>query len=214
MVISATPARLDFTAIDVPWRDLPPIRTTLRLGVVAEDPLYPLHPPVRRALDQAVDALRRHGHEVVQLSAETCHVADAAEVAWKLWGLDDRADSVVKAAGEPTVPSRIRIATEAEQMEWRFVPDLSGLDRLDKLSVLNMKRSEISADWHRAWTAHQLDAVIGPPAAHTAVEHDTYGVPAYTNLLNILEVSLSNRSVRIALTILVSRLCATVRTGQ
>lgn len=166
-------------------------------------------------MDQAVDALRRHGYEIVQLNADSCHVADAAEVAWKLWSLDDQAASVVTAAGEPTVPSRIRISREAEQMEWHFVPDLSGLDGLEKLCVLNIKRSEISADWHRVWTTHKLDAGIGPPAAHTAVEHDTYGVPAYTNLLNILEVSLlGHRSMYIALTKLVSRLRATIRTGQ
>lgn len=209
-VIEARPAMLDPSAIDVPWRDLPiPTNRKLRLGLLSEDPLYPLHPPVQCALELAVLALRQNGHEIVPLSADHGHVADAAEVAWKLWGLDDRADGIVKASSEPTVPSRLRIANEAKSMDWHFVPDLSGMDGLEKLSALNIKRAEIIAVWNRVWTAQNLDAVIGPSAGHTAVEHDMYGIPAYTSLLNLLEVSCNEKEPpSIILTNLVSGVCA------
>ncbi|KAH8878812.1 amidase [Thozetella sp. PMI_491] len=187
-VIRARPALLDFTAIDLPWRDVPNAgNSKLRLGLLSEDPLFPLHPPVQRALVAAVEALKRQGHEIVPLAADACHVADAAEVAWKMWALDNRADSIVKASGEPAVPSRVVIASEARNMDWNFVPDLEGLDGLGKLATLNIKRAEIVKAWNQIWTDHSLDAVISPPAAHTAIEHDTYGLPVYTNLLNVLE---------------------------
>lgn len=190
-VIGTRPALLDHTTLDVPWRDIggatDPNRK-LRLGLVSEDPLFPLHPTVRRALDAAAEALRRNGHEIVPLSAESSHVGDAAEVTWKLWSLDNTADSIVRAAGEPAIPSRTNTTQEAQRIDWHFVPNLEGLNGLEKLSVLNAKRAEISADWNKIWTTHRLDAVISPPAAHTAVEHDDYGVPAYTVLLNALDV--------------------------
>lgn len=188
-VIGTRPALLDPSTIDVPWRDIQSsANRKLRLGLLSADPLYPLHPPVQHALELAVRALKESGHEIISLGAELGHVADAAEVAWKLWGLDDRANSIVKASGEPAVPSRLRIADEAKNMDWNFVPDLSGMDGLGKLSALNVKRAEIVADWNRVWAAENLDAVIAPSAGHTAVEHDRFGIPAYTSLLNILEV--------------------------
>lgn len=191
-VIDARPALLDHTAIDVPWKEVKLNQDSkLRLGLLAEDPLYPLHPPVQAALDEAVKLLRQHGHEIVQLTPEEGHVAHSAELAWKLWGLDATADSIVKAGGEPTVPSRLTLARDAAATDWHLVPDLSELTALKQLSFLMSKKSEISADWSRTWRVHNLDAVIGPPAQHTAIEHDQYGIPAYTALLNFLDVNLT-----------------------
>ncbi|KAF3005370.1 hypothetical protein E8E14_007121 [Neopestalotiopsis sp. 37M] len=187
-VIDARPALLDHTAIDVPWKEVKLNQDSkLRLGLLAEDPLYPLHPPVQAALDEAVKLLRQHGHEIVQLTPEEGHVAHSAELAWKLWGLDATADSIVKAGGEPTVPSRLTLARDAAATDWHLVPDLSELTALKQLSFLMSKKSEISVDWSRTWRVHNLDAVIGPPAQHTAIEHDQYGIPAYTALLNFLD---------------------------
>ncbi|ETS79679.1 hypothetical protein PFICI_09532 [Pestalotiopsis fici W106-1] len=187
-VVNARPALLDHTAIDVPWKEMK-LATDhkLRLGLLAEDPLYPLHPPVQAALDKAVNILREHGHKIIEITPVEGHVADSAEVAWNLWGLDATADEIVKAGGEPAVPSRLSLARDAAATNWSFVPDLSQLPALKKLSFLNIKRSEIAANWNRTWRVHNLDAVIGPPAQHTAVEHDNYGIPAYTVLLNLLD---------------------------
>ncbi|KAK8017122.1 hypothetical protein PG991_008198 [Apiospora marii] len=55
-VIDANPFAYDATAIDVPWRRIQEQpRPKLRLGLLPEDPLFPLHPPVRETLMNALD---------------------------------------------------------------------------------------------------------------------------------------------------------------
>ncbi|KAF5011309.1 hypothetical protein FDECE_2559 [Fusarium decemcellulare] len=188
LVIDAHPANFDSTAIDVPWRRNVELRgSKVRLGIVPEDPSYPLHPPARYAISQAILKLRTAGHTLVELTAEESRVGELNEVAWGLFGLDDTANQIVVGAGEPRIPSRDRIASELRRLKATFSTDLSKLSALEKLSILNMKRAEVAEGWRRLWKNHDLDAVIGPAAQSTAVKHDDYGVPAYTAFLNVLD---------------------------
>ncbi|KAG5930229.1 hypothetical protein E4U42_002631 [Claviceps africana] len=67
--VSPTPNRYDATAQAGPWqqRQQPSKRRPLTIGVVSEDENFPLHPPVRRTIKSAVEALAAAGHSVVQL---------------------------------------------------------------------------------------------------------------------------------------------------
>lgn len=190
-VITARPALYDVTAVDVPWRDVRAdfAGRKLRLGVVAEDPGFPLQPPVRKSVADAVSLLQAAGHELVFLSAEECRTSEALQLSWLLLTLSDRASRLVSEAGEEAIPSRGRLIERVKQMpDWSFVADVppSGLERL---SALNMKRVEIRDSWRKLWAKHKLDAVFGPMAQHTAVEHDDFGIPAYGTPLNLLDVS-------------------------
>ncbi|KAJ9603676.1 hypothetical protein H2200_011862 [Cladophialophora chaetospira] len=191
-VVGAVPANLDSTAIDVPWRELTQTPDPkLRIGVLAEDSSYPLHPPVRRALAEAVKKLQTNGHQVIQLSQEQGHVADASDVATALFGLETGTSvGHIKASGEPFVPSLTQGNQPVNRGVERFVPDISDLGKLQQYAALTVKRQEISEDWRRIWLELNLDAVIGPPAQNTAVPHDTYGWPPYTAHLNLLDVCL------------------------
>ncbi|EXJ94757.1 hypothetical protein A1O1_03155 [Capronia coronata CBS 617.96] len=188
-VIDATPATLDSTVLDVPWRRLdkesPP---QLKIGVLAEDPLYPFHPPVKRVLAEAVGKLRAAGHEIIELTAEQCHSADATEVACELFTLaPGAAMGHIKASGEPMVPSVANVFGPANAGNYKFVPSLEGVDALHKLAVLTVKRQEIAEDWRKIWLENKFDVVIGTPSQTTAVPHDTFGWPPYTCLLNLLD---------------------------
>ncbi|RMJ20063.1 hypothetical protein CDV36_000226 [Fusarium kuroshium] len=186
-VIDARPADLDSTAIDVPWRNISaPSGKKLRLGILPEDPPYPLQPPIRHAISQAVAKLRAEGHTLVELDPKECLVSGINGVAWGLFSLDKTASRIVTDAGEPCIPSRQRITDELERLKGDFLPDLTGLSDLDKLSTLNIKRAEVIESWRKVWQSHSLDAVIGPAAQNTAVQHDLYGVPPYTCFLNVL----------------------------
>lgn len=189
-VIDARPADLDSTAIDVPWRNVSAFSgRKLRLGVLPEDPSYPLHPPVRNAVSQAVARLRAEGHVLVDLDPKECLVAGINDVGWNLFGFDKTASRIVNDAGEPPIPSRQRIVEEIKRLKPDFLPDLAGLGDLEKLAAVNMKRAEAVEDWRRVWQSHRLDAVIGPAAQNTAVQHDMYGLAPYTCFLNVLNVS-------------------------
>lgn len=189
-VIDARPADLDSTAIDVPWRHVPASEgKKLRLGVLPEDPSYPLHPPVRNAISQAVAKLRAEGHILINLDPKECLIDGINDVAWGTFGLDKTSSRIVTDAGEPDIPSRQRIVDELKRLKSDYLPDLTGLSDLDKLATLTIKKAAAVEGWRRIWQNHRLDAVIGPSAQNTAVQHDLFGVPPYTCFLNVLNVS-------------------------
>ncbi|KAF4815201.1 putative amidase [Colletotrichum siamense] len=176
----------DATALDVPWRNVPDCgRQNLRIGLVPEDANFPLHPPVKRTLAEALKKLQACGHEIIPLAPDQCHVADATEVAWQIFGIDDAAYRQVEASQEGLVESVKYTHGLAASLRPNFVPDTTGLDRLDRLAVLNTKRAEICEAWRSAWS--MFDVVISPSAQSTAVEHDRFGLPPYTTLTNVLD---------------------------
>lgn len=191
-IIDSTPATLDSTAIDVPWRQLEKdTQSKLRIGVLAEDPLYPLHPPVKRALAEAVEKLRSAGHEIINLTPEEGQVSDSSEVGFELFCLDlETSMGHIMRGGEPPVPSVANAPRPPNVGNYRFVQGLEKLDFLHKYAALSAKRQEISENWRKIWSEKRLDAVIGPPAQNTAVRHDEYGWPPYTCHLNVLDVSI------------------------
>lgn len=189
-VIKAGPAVFDSSAINVPWRSLPTmVKPMLRIGSLPEDPRFPLHPPVQRVFSEAIRKLQAEGHIVVPLPESECHVSNATETAWKLFGIDDTAYKHVQAGEEALVPSVLYTHALANNLDYKFIPDLSKLDRLSQLAVLRTKRAVIVEAWREIWVRNNLDLVISPSAQSTAVEHDRFGLPAYTTLTNVLDVS-------------------------
>lgn len=168
------------------------MKPRLRFGVLAEDPLFPWHPPVKAAVLQTADLLRAQGHEVVDLTPQQCLVGESYDVASQMFGLDKTPARILADGGEPLVPSLlyIREAVRGIRFDRSFLPDTRKIkDGLERLSILNVKRSEIQEAWREVWVGFQLDAVIGPAAQNTAVEHDMYALAPYTCIFNLLDVS-------------------------
>ncbi|KAI0401086.1 amidase signature domain-containing protein [Xylaria palmicola] len=187
-IIDAKPSSYDATVIDTPWRGLEHLpRRGLRLGLLPEDPLFPLHPPVRETLEKVVNILRSQGHEVVLLDAAECHIAEANQVAGGLLSLDNTPAEIVAASGEPALPALGMFARQMKSIEWDYVPDLGAMDQLQRLGTLQSQRARIAEDWRALWARHNLDAVISPSAQNTAVQHDQYRWPAYSAFLNLLD---------------------------
>ncbi|KJK92494.1 hypothetical protein H633G_03630 [Metarhizium anisopliae BRIP 53284] len=157
-VLQAKPASYDASALDVNWRDVQgQFGRKLRFGLLPEDSTYPLHPPVRRTVAEASRLLQASGHEVVELQSDECRISEALQVAFALFALDETADGIVKAAGEPPIPSRIRI------------------------------NQEMGKAPQELWQKYEIDAVIGPGGRTTAIEHDEFTLPPYTVLMNVLD---------------------------
>ena len=192
-VMDGRPAMHDSTALDVPWRDVSTEpKTKLKLGILAEDPLYPLHPPVKRALVEAARVLEAEGHEMIQLTPKEGRVAEATEVALAYFML--RPDGPDLLAGEPAVNSVVKTRKLMSELAPDFLKEIDHLTGLNKLAALNVHRQAVMDSWRQdIWVKHQLDAVLCPPAQHTAVPHDAYGLPPYTVFLNTLDVSLGIR---------------------
>jgi amidase len=207
----------DATALDVPWRDLevPPSAPKLRLGLLTEDSAFPLHPPVKRALAQAVRVLEAKGHQVVPISPSRAQVSNALALGFAYFGLGEP-PAHIAASGEPLVPSVIQAMQTFGSFKCDFLADCEGLQGIPRVAALNVKRESIADEWRTVWRDERLDAVIGPAAQNTAVAHDTYGLPPYTLLLNVLDVSCGqtseNAKKRLLLTaVAVSRMHHTFR---
>ena len=191
-VFETEPARLDSTVLDVPWRDVPVKCSTLKIGVVPESSIFPLHPPIRRALTEAVRLLEAQGHEIIHLTEEECRIVESNEIGWSLFGLDEGSKKLLESTGEPPVPAMHYLGKQAEKLLGFYkptLPDTTGLDPLHKLALLNTRRAELRESYRKMWLEHDLDICIAPSAQTTAVPHDTFGVAPYTTFTNVLDVS-------------------------
>lgn len=185
---------LDEGVIAVPWReqalgtpssdvrDGQPNKK-LTLGFILEDPKYPLHPPVLRTMETAIAKLEQAGHIVIPLAPQLppTLLTEATENAFTNFAMDPLKTSFghIARSGEPIVAS-IPTATMPELKH--FHPSLEDVFRL------NVERQKISSTFREAFARNKLDAVVLPTFQATAVPHDTYGIPLYTVLANLLDV--------------------------
>lgn len=69
-VLESQPWNRDPILYALPWRTEVAVSALekLRIGYMLEDPKFPVHPPVRRAMESAAQALAQAGHEIIPLS--------------------------------------------------------------------------------------------------------------------------------------------------
>lgn len=178
-VIDSKPWTLDENALNVPWRTVQPVTKPLRFGLIRGCRERPLHPPIARALHTAATKLKSKGHEIVLLDDKIPDLYQSALLAFKYFLLDPQNTPFkhIRASGEPLVPS---LATAVFK-------DLEGWQAsLDELWDMNVSRAKILNQYRRVIVDEGLDAILSCGYQATAVPHDTYGVPVYTMLQNLL----------------------------
>ncbi|KAI5358747.1 putative amidase [Septoria linicola] len=165
-----------------PWDPAIADRTPgkLRIGYYVEDPAFPTHPPVRRALEASANALAKAGHEIIVLS-ETPSIKTSVNLAASYWSMDNSRTWLknIEASGEPIIPSLLKTLHTLAMKPDGFT--------LEELFSVNVLAGEYKALWHNLWVQNQLDIILCPPAQTTAVLHDDFGVPHYTILWNLLQ---------------------------
>lgn len=187
-VVSKLPWNYDCTALAIPWRDISSGsgellsgRQRLKVGVVEPDTMYPLHPPVKRALVNSVDCLTKEGHSIVYLTNAPT-VREAFELAELFLSLDSSQAwlKTIDASSEPAVQS-IKV-TRGSGNEPKH---LTIMDLFD----LNVAKIELLERWNEIWVENDLDVIMGPGSQTTAVAHDTNGSSPYMTAWNLLDVS-------------------------
>ncbi|KAJ5675544.1 hypothetical protein N7462_008441 [Penicillium macrosclerotiorum] len=182
--------KYDETAVAVPWNTGAQVagnqNGSLVIGVLSEDKQLPLHPPVKRALARAVDALTRAGHLIVQIdnqNKEHLSVAYASRLGFQYFIYGPHEDHIAS-SGEPPVPS---VAKAASPMFTGPFPIEPGLEPFQTIQNLHVARKQVSDAWRKEWVDQKLDVILAPGAQNTAVTYDTYGWPPYTLLWNLLD---------------------------
>ncbi|KAJ5920425.1 hypothetical protein N7516_011283 [Penicillium verrucosum] len=180
--------KYDSAAVGAPWQTIPSsinASESLTIGVLAEDEYFPLHPPVKRALDRAVEALTRAGHRIIRLAGddEAHSLAYASRIAFQYFTYGPHKD-VIAASGEPPVTS---VAKAASPMSSGPFPAQQGQGPFETILALHAARQRVHEAWRQTWVDQKLDVILAPGAQSTAVGHDTYGWPSYTVMWNVLD---------------------------
>lgn len=182
----------DQTAVAMPWHGH--VRANsgrnggLTIGILAEDKHFPLHPPVKRALGRAVEALMRTGHRIVHIDnqgKDELSVAYASRLAFQYFTYSPHEDHI-STSGEPLVNSVAKFASPMFSGTW---PVKQALNPWQKIQQLHLARQQVNDAWRRAWVDQKLDVLLAPGSQSTAVTYDTYGWPPYTVIWNLLDVS-------------------------
>lgn len=178
-VIESKPWTVDENTLNVPWRHVQPSTKPLRFGLVRGCEQRPLHPPIARALHTTAKSLKSAGHHIVLLDDLIPSLYHSALLAFKFFMLDLAATPLahMRASGEPPIPS----------LAGSSFPELEGWKpTLDDLWALNVERAGVVKKWHDILVKEDLDAVIMSGFQSVAPRHDTYGIPIYTVLANLL----------------------------
>ncbi|KAK5192030.1 hypothetical protein LTR47_003487 [Exophiala xenobiotica] len=177
-VIKSKPWDFDYTALGMPWHPVPE-KKTLTIGVLLECPTWPVTPPIMRAMNTATEKLKQAGHNVVMLG-NFPSFKEATELSWKFFDIDNEGTGFkhIDASGEPWVNSVADMYTPP--------PEGRKTKTLGDLLDMNVKQLEFRRDWLKVFMDDKLDVILAPGAHKTAVPHDTFRLPAYTVMWNLL----------------------------
>ncbi|RHZ54891.1 putative general amidase [Aspergillus thermomutatus] len=178
-VFNSQPENLDDNVVGFPWSNAP-TKDVLTIGVMAEDPTYPIHPPMQRTLALAVKKLAAAGHRIINLAGKLPNISDACELSFRYFNMDPDRTILKKISdsGEPPIPS----------LRSTYNLDEPGPEpTLRELFDINVTRGEVTAEVRKAFLENQLDVIIGPGYQSCAVPHDTYGLPPYTVFFNLVD---------------------------
>ncbi|KAJ1322830.1 amidase [Microdochium nivale] len=206
VVMQAGGWRYDSTAVCVPWVGGTDVGVTggernsdkkkkkkLRIGVAVDDGVFTPTPPVRRGLQVALDRLACHPEDVELVSivlpcVETVYTEVVRYLT--LCGGQHYLDLFARTE-EPVVPSLANTG----------ILSAPATTDISVLWTMNARRAEISEAYHDLFfpsssssssssgggSSGALDAILMPPAPHTALPHDRWSRPAYTCIWNYVD---------------------------
>ncbi|KXJ92494.1 amidase signature domain-containing protein [Microdochium bolleyi] len=186
-VSAHNPWRYDPCCVQIPWNTDGHLSSRpLRIGVLPEDSEYNLHPPMRRAMNNAVAKLHEAGHTIVRLvEDESRSVGLAARIAWACYyaGQPSIAE-LEREMGEPLISSLVKAPHPFSKYPSLVTKEMSLQETASKLGSAIQ---EYAGSWHRTWVQNDLDIVLAPGGQHTTVPYDEYGMPGYTCAWNVVD---------------------------
>ncbi|KAJ4375772.1 hypothetical protein N0V83_001049 [Neocucurbitaria cava] len=166
----------DSTVISVPWTNLAP-KKRIRIGLVLDDEIFTPSPLVRRGLRKTAALLREiDSVEIISLTLPNVkeHYGDLIKY-FALLGSENYLELFAR-TGEPEVPAVKAIG----------LLSITGTD-LRGFFDLNVRRQAAARDYLRIFLDNNIDAILMPPAPHTAVPLDQWTTASYTGLWNYLD---------------------------
>lgn len=206
-MMETTPADYDYALIPLPWRADASVPPKPKVGVLKMDEFIPLTKAQGRALDMAVDALRKQGSEIVPFKLPE-HPSVYNDVEFKL----NAADGMYQLTryllpGEHTEWIAAQIQNYLWwprwlRKTWEWALRFCGYDEkahmlslCDNYSVLSYydvvhKRNTLRKSFREAWKRAGIDFLITAPHPSPAVPNNNPEILTtilYTTLFNLLD---------------------------
>ncbi|EME85207.1 uncharacterized protein MYCFIDRAFT_54362 [Pseudocercospora fijiensis CIRAD86] len=187
-ILSLEPWNSDPNVVPIPWRQEmeTQIRDKIReknlvFGVIRNDGIVTPHPPILRAVDETVAALKANGYKVIEISPPS-H-SEAFQILWNTFAADGGTEihSTLTQSGEPPVPE---LAISYGEKLGHLPPT-----PLNETWTLTTQKHAYETRYAAFWRAHDLDAIICPAAptlSHRPGEGRYFG---YTGVWNVLDYS-------------------------
>ncbi|PSN62190.1 amidase [Corynespora cassiicola Philippines] len=168
--------KYDSAAVSVPWTNLAP-KNKIRIGLALDEGVYTPSPPVRRGLKKAADLLRKSDSvEIIPLTLPNVKEYYADLVRYlSLLGGQNYLDLFAR-TGEPLVPSLQAVG----------LVSMPGTD-LRGFFELNVRRQAAAREYLQLFRSNEIDAILMPPAPHTALPLDQWNTITCTGLWNYLD---------------------------
>ncbi|KAG0673732.1 hypothetical protein C6P40_002626 [Pichia californica] len=152
--------------------------TKLKIGILIEDPELPVHPPIKRIINEASKLLINSGHSI-EFIKNFPSIDKSWGVAWELFKLDSNSTSFAKL-----------FETNERIIESLKLPGLdaygqNGPKNIDELIKLKLKVKKLTNDWLKIF--ENFDVIISPGSPSTAPPHDDYGIAPYTCIWNVVD---------------------------
>lgn len=184
LVANARPWDLDPRCVPLPWNDTAFQEIQERplvIGLILDDGVVNVHPPIAHALQELSAALRSQGHEIV--AWDTSDHAACIELMDLYYTVDGGEDirRDIDAAGEPYVPHVESLVNRGKPISvyeyWqlnkrKFAAQKSYLDKWNAV---------------RSPSGKPVDVLLSPTLPHTSVPHRKFRWVGYTKIWNFLD---------------------------
>ncbi|KAL1980862.1 hypothetical protein VTN96DRAFT_3397 [Rasamsonia emersonii] len=184
LLADSKPWTMDPRCSPLPWNEaaFQEIQSRpLVIGLITDDGVVKVHPPIERALREVSEALKAQGHEII--SWDTSDHKECIEIMDLYYtadgGEDIRRDVAV--AGEPFIPHVEALVNRGKPISvyeyWQ----------LNKRKVAVQKRYLDKWNAARSPSGIPVDVLLSPTMPHTSVPHRSCRWVGYTKVWNILD---------------------------
>lgn len=184
LVANAKPWEFDPKCTPLPWNEVAFQEVQSRplvIGLILDDGVVKVHPPIERALRDLASKLEKQGHEVITWDTSDHH--ECIKLMDQYYTADGCEDILrdVGAAGEPMIPHVQALVDRAKAISvyeyWQLNKGKVALQR-KYLNKWNATRSP---------SGKPVDVLLSPTTPHPAIPHRALRWVGYTKIWNLLD---------------------------
>ncbi|KAI6142600.1 amidase signature domain-containing protein [Pisolithus tinctorius] len=185
-VIAMRPWEYDHTCMPLSWRPVNLRGRKLRFGVLWDDGITPPTPACRRALQMTVDALRRQGHDVIDVTPPSIleGLMIAFQLAFSDGGVDffnavrkdERLDPVLTATKSllslPLFFKSLLARFTSDPVQYAMLTSVHAKSPSQERALV-VAREEYRAKWREVWESNEWDFLVCAPHPSPAIPKGT-----------------------------------------